>query len=464
MRSSRQPIPVLVAVAALLPLAASTQPAQANQPTLAGPAAEVAVAAASQGTTYFVSGSGDDRRSGLSASRAFRTLQHAADLTEPGDTVVAMDGRYTSPPATTVLNITTSGTRKKWITYRAYPGHTPTIRLRDNWGGIGVDGAAYIVVEGFTVVGNARSVTLAEARAQKSNLDNRRTTANGIGVATSYADPSRHAHHVTIRNNTVSDCPGGGIYANNADYLRIVNNLTHHNAFWSPYGNSGISVYQNWNSDRRTATKVWIRRNVSYANRNRIPFYFSDVDNPAARVITDGNGIIVDDGRNTQSFGGVPSTPYIGRTLVENNVVYGNGGRGVNVFSSDHVDVRFNTSFHNARSRSITSELSVVDARDVRVLDNIIGARPDRLMTQTFRTRRVVFGHNLFAGGSGSPPLGAGNRVGRPRFVSASSADFRLRRTSPAIDAARGTAPAVDVRGKARPRGPRPDLGAFESH
>jgi hypothetical protein len=458
MRSSLHPIPVLVAAAALLPLVAPSHAAQADPPT-----ATAVSAAAGRGTTYYVSGSGSDRRSGLSVSRAFRTLQHAADLTKPGDTVVAMDGRYTSPPATTVLNITTSGTRTKWITYRAYPGQTPTIRLRDNWGGIGVDGAAYIVVDGFTVVGNARSVTLAEARAQKSNLDNRRTTANGIGVATSYADPSRHAHHVTIRNNTVSHCPGGGIYANNADYLRIVDNVAHHNAFWSPYANSGISVYQNWNSDRRTATKVWIRRNVSYANRNRIPFYFSDVDNPAARVITDGNGIIVDDGRNTQSFGGVPGTPYTGRTLVENNVVHDNGGRGVNVFSTDHVDVRFNTSFRNARSRSITSELSVGDARDVRVLNNIIDARPDRLATLRFNTRRVVFGRNLFFGGTDSPPRGLGNRVGRPRFVSASSANFRLRRGSPAIDAARGTSPGVDVEGTPRPRGRYPDIGAFES-
>ncbi|MEH2404326.1 MAG: right-handed parallel beta-helix repeat-containing protein, partial [Nostoc sp.] len=45
---------------------------------------------------YYVSGSGDDKNSGISTSSAFRTIQKAADITNPGDTVLIMNGVYTN--------------------------------------------------------------------------------------------------------------------------------------------------------------------------------------------------------------------------------------------------------------------------------------------------------------------------------------------------------------------------------
>jgi Right handed beta helix region len=349
---------------------------------------------------YFVAGDGKDRHSGLSPDRPLRSLQRAADLAQPGDTVFAMNGEYTSRPDTWVLSVSSSGTPTKPITFRAYPGHTPIIRLRDNWGGVSVDGASYVVVQGFTVIGNARSVTLAEARSHRNTLGYRRTSATGISVAAAHTDPSRHPHHVTIRHNTVHHCPGGGISTNGADYVTIDHNVVHHNSFWSPYATSGISVYQNWNTDQSTATKIFIRRNLSYANRNRIPFYFSDEDDPSKRKITDGNGIIVDDSRNTQSYVGSSGTPYRGRTLVEKNVMHDNGGRGISIYSSDHVDIRDNTSFRNAQTRAIASEVMVGDARDVGFQNNIIVARFTRLLLQEFNTEQIEFEGNVVSGGS----------------------------------------------------------------
>ncbi|MEH2403794.1 MAG: right-handed parallel beta-helix repeat-containing protein, partial [Nostoc sp.] len=46
--------------------------------------------------TYYVSGNGNDTNSGLSTSSAFRTIQKAADITNPGDTVLIMNGVYTN--------------------------------------------------------------------------------------------------------------------------------------------------------------------------------------------------------------------------------------------------------------------------------------------------------------------------------------------------------------------------------
>ena len=42
------------------------------------------------GRTLYVSPTGADDRSGLTLNQAFGTLQHAADVTQPGDTVLIM--------------------------------------------------------------------------------------------------------------------------------------------------------------------------------------------------------------------------------------------------------------------------------------------------------------------------------------------------------------------------------------
>ncbi|MEH1833050.1 MAG: right-handed parallel beta-helix repeat-containing protein, partial [Nostoc sp.] len=86
--------------------------------------------------TYYVSGTGNDQNSGLSTSSAFRTIQKAADLTNPGDTVLIMNGVYTNlAKAGSVISIKRSGTANAWIRYKAYPGHFPKIQ-HNTWNGI----------------------------------------------------------------------------------------------------------------------------------------------------------------------------------------------------------------------------------------------------------------------------------------------------------------------------------------
>ena len=77
------------------------------------------------GITYYVSGTGKDTNNGLTTGAAFRTLQRAADLTQPGDTVLVMNGTYTKPgPQTNVLQISRSGEPGNYIRYKAVPGQT----------------------------------------------------------------------------------------------------------------------------------------------------------------------------------------------------------------------------------------------------------------------------------------------------------------------------------------------------
>jgi parallel beta-helix repeat protein len=427
------------------------------------------------GETYYVSGAGDDDADGLTEQTAFRTLQKAAGFTQPGDQVLVMDGNYTKAgPRTNVLDITTGGQPDAYITWSAYPGHQPVVNVSDNYAGIRTS-VPYVVIEGFTVQGRSSELDAAEAERlargtdYAAAMDN--TVYNSSGIA-SYPDSSAGTapHHLIIRNNRVFDHPGSGIFSNGSDYVRIENNVVHDNSEYSPYATSGISFYQSTAVDSSTDVKMWVRGNVSYRNENRVPFWFSSSD-PAQRVISDGNGIIVDDARHSQQGDDDPGgggAPYVGTFLIENNVVSANGGRGLNVYESDDVVARNNTLHGNGQTTGFT-ELQVYEADSVRLEGNIVAADDDREFLNTAEATNVSYTNNLFDGGTGGTyPAGTGNITGQdPRFVSVSGdpaqSDFRLQPGSPAIDAQTVTAPAQDIDGTSRPQGAASDLGAYES-
>jgi parallel beta-helix repeat protein len=318
--------------------------------------------------TYYVAGSGSDQNSGLTPQSAFRNLQTAAARTQPGDTVYVMDGTYTHPNAfDNILTVTRSGTPDAWITYKAYPGQRPRLVSR-NWHGICVQEAAYIVIEGFELEGNNHQITLQQAIEQQQNLNNPLTSGNGIGIHPSLAATPVNSHHVIVRNNTVYGFGGGGIYSVKADYLTIENNVVHDNALYAPYGCSGISTFQNWNSDAATGVKMVIRSNTVYHNQNLVPFYLMG-------RITDGNGIIVDDSRNTLL--GSTQGQYLGQTLIEGNRVYRNGGRGIHVYQSDRVTVTYNIILQNCLSPAVRDgEVTAMSASQVQIVNNRLQANP----------------------------------------------------------------------------------------
>jgi parallel beta-helix repeat protein len=448
-------------------------------------------------TTYYVSGMGSDSNTGTSSTKPFRTLQKAADLTNPGDIVYIMNGTYTNPaPGSVILYISRSGEPGKYIRYKAYPGHKPVLRATKNWLGIKVDGAAYILIEGLTVIGNNDNVTLAQALTQlkDTNGDGKpdqadakpEYTGNGIAIYFKYENYAQPSHHVIVRNNTVEKFGGGGIESYGADFLVIEDNRVDANSWYSPYDNSGISVYQNRDTQPGYAGyRFVIRRNVSTHNRNKIPCICNGFENP-----TDGNGIIIDDSKNGQSDGkasinGVPQDfgPYTGKILVANNIVYDNFGRGIHVFESDNVTIINNTSFSNAYDPAILQgEITVINSDTVRVYNNIMVPYQYRsgVTNKNFRSsaanRNVVIDYNLSFGGNGffdpnpdiSDPVAIRkNLVGiDPQFVGATytnGRDFRLKPSSPGID--KGSASYVlrdDIEKSLRPKGAGVDMGAYE--
>ena len=413
-------------------------------------------------TNYYVSALiGSDSYNGTTPTTPFYSLQKAADFTNPGDSVFVMNGTYTnSNPNSNVVGIYNSGTATNFITYKNYLNHNPVIQLAsNNWSGIAIQGADYIIIDGIKVIGDNDSITLAYAQSQQNNTNNPATSGNGIGCASEYGNPSNKPHHITIQNCTVSKCGGGGIYSYNADYFTVKNNIVFECGWYSPYGNSGISLYQNWNSDTSTEIKNFVVENTCYRNENYVPFF-------AAGSITDGNGIIIDDSRNTQNNSTLGV--YLGKTLVANNLVFDNGARGIHCYESDNVLVVNNTSYKNCQSSSTQEgELTAFSSGTITFLNNI--AFPDASIPPiaSFNAPNLIVSYNLWCQNYNlANPIGTNYLTGNPNFVLESSnpnlANFQLQNSSIAINS--GTllnAPTLDKIGN--PRIGAVDIGAYEN-
>ena len=70
---------------------------------------------AAWGATYYVDANGDDSSDGLSLANAFATIQKAANVVKPGDTVNIRAGTYTEG-----ISISTGGTAAHYITFQPY--------------------------------------------------------------------------------------------------------------------------------------------------------------------------------------------------------------------------------------------------------------------------------------------------------------------------------------------------------
>ncbi len=271
-------------------------------------------------TTYYVSSqTGNNSYAGTSQTAPLASLQTAANLARPGDSVEVMNGTY-SP-----VVITRSGAAGAPITFEAAAGQTPVVDGSGQWEAIMIE-ASYINVKGFTVVGDAANYNLTSAKAGYST-SNAALDGNGIFInpSSSVANPN----HITIANNTVYNVPGNGIGTEGADYVQILNNTVHNNGNWSAYGCSGISVSTCANSDSNAGPHSSISGNVVYNNAQLVPAH-------GLSVITDGEGIILD-----------TNPGYTGGFTVANNTVYGNGSSGLELNQSNNVNITGNNMYFN---------------------------------------------------------------------------------------------------------------------
>jgi hypothetical protein len=414
-----------------------------------------------QAKNYYVSGTGNDSQSGLSPSAAFRTLQHAADLTKPGDVVNAMNGTYTNAnPTGSVLNITTSGTPDAWITYQAMPGQKPMISF-NGWEGVSFDAkVAYIEVKGFTITGNNYNVTL-EGALRQGKIGDPIYSGNCIAADGRKGTATLRPHHLRILNNVTRACGGAGIATIQADYVTISGNTVYDSAWYAIYGCSGISLLENWNSDDSTATKMIITRNRVYGNKELVPW----VD---AGKITDGEGIIIDTARSP-TLGN-----YKGSTLIANNVLYDNGSAAIEVFRSDHVDIINNSTYNDVSNPPETGngELNLNDVTGINVVNNVFSSAHGQnpISVNVNKPCQCSFRSNIYYNGANKPAdlKGTNDLTADPLYINPNakdlaSVDLSLSPSSPAASSGEKLmGRALDFTGKPRPDGGKIDRGACQ--
>jgi len=415
------------------------------------------------GRRFHVSPTGKDDNPGT-VDQPFATINavftRVADL-GAGDTIVVMPGDYEEAVAVRAggnesANLVLMSQVPQGARIRSPASSYSAINIQKN----------YVTVDGFDVQGSG--------------------TGHGIEATFLDGDTSQNGpHHITITNNISHDNAGSGISVAYGDYYLIDNNVCFGNCATNPYQGSGISLYEPRAVDGSDELRIIVSRNTSYSN--------TALNLTDGAVHSDGNGIIIDDFRNTQKPN--PAGSYKFKTLVENNVCYFNGGKGIHVFISDNVTVRNNTCCYNNRDpknpASWRGELSNVNASRNLWINNIAVADPRSnpnnaaildAATGGPKNETVVWKRNMTFNGtkgaksitqspdnpslSASPPFG--NMLGvDPKFVRGgpgeATPDFQLRAKSPARHAGiiEYGAPAADRNGTPRESGKAPDLGAF---
>ena len=424
------------------------------------------------GPAYYVSPKGSDAANGRSEKTAFATPQRALDAAQPGDIVLLMDGTYRAG-LVPVASFPRPGTPAAWIVLKNYPGQRPTL-TSNGWNIVSIakgskeepstePALAYLEVRGLHVRGEGDVAK--QKYPEAMNQSDPRTNSNGIAIDSRFS--AAIFHHIRIADNLVEFSPGCGIGSIDGDWVTVEDNTCRSNCWTTIYAPSGISVMGSANFDAAVNIyKRLVRNNVCCHNQTYEKW-------KAIGKYSDGNGIILDVNQGSDAH---PTSKYTGRTLVQSNLSYDNGGSGIHTVSADRVDIINNTAYLNSASVHLEyGEIFTYGSNDVRILNNILvapvadlaaGEKPEPVNKIGGKNTDVVFSHNLYFGGNIAPTLGAGDVVGDPRFVNPSrddkAADFRLRPDSPAIG--KGVtmpfSPFLDLAGK--PRKAAPTEGAYE--
>ena len=422
--------------------------------------------------TIYVSPDGDQGNDGLSRLTPAPTITRGSALARPGDTVIVMPGTYARETPTVdwdEVGIARSGRPGEYITIRGErdaAGRRPLI-VSTQLQALSCFEKSYLIIEGLELtIGEEDDQGLVAAfgtpQYQQFWGYSAEEAWNGrVGIALN------NAHHIIARDLYIHDFPGNGVQSGGADAILIEDVTVEHCGYGAPNANSGISFYQprdrgQGNVDDYPDYGIVIRGCETRYNTNLRNFVDWSDDN-----LTDGNGIILDDFRRSQSTNPVN---YPKRTLVLQNVSYGNGGPGINVFESDRIDIYHNSTFDNGISASLANqaynivatprEMQLFALADVNVVNNILYSTDDerRFYSGDDRNQeRLTFRNNLLYSSErdGSElTVPDGNLVGAPGYFSAQPLGRVLRERL-----ARTTRPYDNASVQARLREPTANAG-----
>lgn len=411
-----------------------------------------------------------------------KTIQAAADRAQPGDLIMVRSSIYDAVYVKRSGRYDTSLPYNGYISFRAAQPGKVLIRTKSVY-----DGAFNI--RGGGRWGDMHKIALQNGKpgtfsgeyppdavgfVEVNGFDLQCNGEHSTALTVSWA------HHIRVLNNKLHNGGLAGLSAVYCDYVLAEGNEVFDNARTSSYRGSGLDFWRprpyaggvaGWRGER-----LQVRRNKCYNNGHEVGRDFNG--DKAGLNHTDGNGIILDIGALNVS------------ALVENNVCFNNGGRGICVTGWKNAVVRNNTLWHNVTDPAMSGEAELgiyevtwgeapeenTPSKNISVSGNIIVAQSNRAVLGQYSSGKN--GANLFTlrenllwnetgHAAGEVSLLKQNTNGLtvdPQLVApdidAQRADFRLQENSPA----RGklaTAPADDFSGARRLHAPF-DLGAYQ--
>lgn len=390
--------------------------------------------------TLYVAPNGSDSNNGSDAA-PWQTLQKAANSVSPGDTVVVRPGQYAG------FEIRRDGTVTGRITFAAQPGvliNAPNSRTPD---GINLEGADYVTIDGFTVVGMPRTGIRSVTNAG-TILRNNRCDQNGRwGILTGFSEG------VLIENNECSrSLEEHGIYvSNSADNPIVRGNLLWGNRANGLHMNGDIEV----GGGDGIITGALVENNVIHDNGRGGGSGINCDGVQSSRIQ---NNLLYNNHASGISLyridGGGGST---GNVVVNNTILQAADARwAINIADGSTGNTLLNNILYNAHSfrGSIT-----VEADSLAGLMSDYNVVIDRFSTDGGGTRMTLAQWRAATGQDAHSIIAAPADL----FVDPTAGDYRLKTGSPAID--RGTAsqaPPQDIAGTARPSGAAVDIGAYE--
>lgn len=254
------------------------------------------------GNSYYIAASGGSDSNPGTVLQPWATWNHSQQILQPGDTLNFLPGNY----VVTGYDFSTSisGTAVNYITYAGATNYASLISQTGTFGHGVLVNNPYIRVTGFEITG---------------------PISVGAGIF------PLSTHHVKQDNNLIHDFGGGGCGGVFSDYLTVEDNIVFNCSKVAANQTSGISLYACKAFDSASGYHNKILNNLSFSNSN--PW-------DGVHSTTDGEGIIIDSN---------DMYSYTGATLIQGNICFNNGGRGIEIFNSSYVTSNQNICWGNSQ-------------------------------------------------------------------------------------------------------------------
>ena len=475
------------------------------------------------GVAFYVSTTGSDSNPGTISS-PWRTIQHAANSVQAGDTVYVRGGVYNESVSISVSGSVIAGP----ITFQTYPGEQAIIdgtglvpSTSGTQGLINIANQSYVSIQGFEIRNyqtSSASATPAGIWVSGSGsniqiLNNQihnivttsETTGNAFGIAVYGTAVPASLDSVTINGNQVYALRTGNSESVNVDgnvtNFVITNNVVHDN------DNIGIDVigFEGVSPD----PAYDYARNGTVAG-NTI-YNISAINNPGEGNQYDANGIYVDGGsqvvieRNlihNVDIGIEMASEHTGHVTsfvtARNNLVYWSnsvgvtiGGYASNVGGTDHCTIANNTLFQNDTKNTGSGEFQIQYYATNNVfknnivyassqglfINNYTNSEPDpadvdyNLYYSSLSATMANFlwngtSHTGFSSYQAATGKDSHSQYADPQFVSLTTPNLQIQASSPGVNAGINLGPAVvgtlDFAGNPRVQGTTIDIGAYE--